>query len=80
MTSTRTRFLGSITAPRDAPGIDLGIDLGRWIQLIARHPNLVACPSREGINPFTKGPLTYRAHPGDAHVVVKGEWSPEIES
>ena len=69
MTATGTRFLGSITAPRDTPGIDLG----RWIQLIARHQNLVACPSREGINPFTKGPFTYRAHPGDAHVVVNGE-------
>jgi hypothetical protein len=59
-------FLGSITA---APGIDLG----RWLQLIESHPKLAAFPSREGINPFTKGPYTYRAHPGDAHVVVNGE-------
>ena len=62
-------FLGSITAAPDAPGIDLG----RWVQLIASHPNLATFPSRDGINPFTKGPFTYRAHPGDAQVLVNGE-------
>src|SRR4029077_21220626 len=61
-------FVGSITAAPDAPGIDLE----RWKLLIAMHPNLAPVPSREGVNPFTKGTHTYRAHPGNAHVVVAG--------
>ena len=55
-------FLGSIGS----------VDLDRWTQLIATHPNLAPVPAREGVNPFTRAPFTYRAHPGDAHVVVAG--------
>jgi len=61
-------FLGAITAAADPPGIDLG----RWTELIGKHPHLVAFPAREGVNPFTRGAYTYRAHPGDAHVVIDG--------
>ena len=56
-------FLGSIG----------DIDLNRWTQVIARHPHLAPVPAREGMNPFTRAPFTYRAHPGDAQVVVAGE-------
>jgi hypothetical protein len=55
-------FLGSVTA----------VDLDRWTQLIARHPNLAPVPAREGLNPFTGAPFMYRADPGDANVVVAG--------
>ena len=55
-------FIGSI----------VGVDLDRWTKLIASHPHLAPIPSREGVNPFTTAPFTYRAPPGDAHVVVAG--------
>ena len=61
-------FLGSITSPPDPPGIDLR----QWTDLIATHPSLVRFPDREGVNPFTRTPTIYRAHPGNAHVVVDG--------
>ena len=58
-------FVGSITS---APGIDLE----RWVELIEAHPNLVRFPAQEGLNPFTKAPMIYRAHPGDARVIAGG--------
>ena len=62
------RILGSIASPPDPPGIDLG----QWTDIIAVHPSLVRFADREGVNPFTKGPMIYRAHPGSAHVMVDG--------
>jgi hypothetical protein len=62
-------FLGAIIATPDPPGVDLE----RWKQVIAGHPNLAPVSPRVGINPFTKGPFTYRPHPGTAWVVVDGE-------
>jgi hypothetical protein len=55
-------FLGSITVA----------DPDRWTQLLATHPQLTPVPAREGVNPFTEAPFVYRAHPGDANVVVAG--------
>jgi len=48
------------------------IDLQKWTDLIAKHPSLVRFADREGVNPFTKAPMIFRAHPGNAHVVVDG--------
>jgi hypothetical protein len=62
-------FLGSIKAQADPPGIDLE----RWRAVIASHRNLAAVEPVVGVNPFTKGPFTYRPHPGDAPVVVGGK-------
>ena len=62
-------FLGDIVATPDPPGVDLE----RWKQVIAEHPNLAAVPPRIGINPFTRGPHTYYPHPGTAWVRVEGE-------
>jgi hypothetical protein len=56
-------FVGSITA----------VDMDRWAQLIARHSQLAPVLAREGVDPFTRAPFTYRAHPGDARVVVAGK-------
>jgi hypothetical protein len=56
-------FLGSITA----------VNLDRWTQLIARYSRLTPFPAREGVDPFTRDRLIYRAHPGDAHAVVAGK-------
>ena len=62
------RFLGFITASPDPPGIDLA----RWIALVAEHPQLLAPPDRIGKNPFTRKAMVYRAHPSSAHVVIDG--------
>jgi hypothetical protein len=44
-----------------------------WVRLVETHPNLSRVPPREGINPFTRQPMTFNGHPGDAHVVVAGQ-------
>ena len=62
-------FLGSITAPPDPPGVDLD----RWTGVIATHPNLELVAPKAGINPFTKGPFTFRPHPGTAWVMISGK-------
>jgi len=61
-------WLGSIASLPDPPGIDLR----QWTELISTHPSLVPFADREGLNPFTKAPMIYRAHPGSARVVVGG--------
>jgi hypothetical protein len=66
--SADVRILGSIRSLPDAPGIDRG----RWIELIASHPNLLRFKDREGINPFTRAPMIYRAGPDSGHVIVDG--------
>ena len=48
------------------------MDLQRWLDVIARHPNLASVPRREGLNPFTKEPYFYRAPPEDARVILDG--------
>jgi len=52
-------FLGDIVASPDPPGVDLE----RWKQVIAGHPNLAPAAPVVGINPFTREPLTYHPHP-----------------
>jgi len=68
MTGRLMNWLGGIASPPGAPAIDLQ----KWTDLIAKHPSLVRFADREGVNPFTKGPMIFRAHPGNAHVVVDG--------
>jgi hypothetical protein len=60
-----------------------GIALEEWTQVIAAHPNLERVPSVEGVNPFTRAPMTFKGHPGDANVKIDGkivgemEWAPD---
>ena len=61
-------WLGTITSPPDPPGIDQQ----KWFDLITAHPSLVRSPDREGLNPFTKAPMIYRADPNCARVIVEG--------
>jgi len=64
-------------------GDPAGIDLDEWIKIIAAHPNLERLPSVEGINPFTRAPMTFKGHPGEANVIIDGkivgtlEWAPD---
>jgi hypothetical protein len=44
-------FLGDIIATPDPPGVDLE----RWKQVIAGHPNLTLAAPVVGINPSRKG-------------------------
>ena len=60
---------GSITAEPDPPGIDLD----EWTHLTATHPNLRRIDPKQGVNPFTRTPLTYDAHPGTARVICCGD-------
>ena len=62
------RFLGSIASPPDPPGIDRE----QWIDLIVAHPNVVRFKDREGINPFTRAPMIFRAHTDSARVIIDG--------
>jgi hypothetical protein len=61
-------FIGVIAAASDPPGIDQQ----RWIETIADHPALAPFAARRGINPSTKQPMDYAAHPVAARVVVQG--------
>jgi hypothetical protein len=61
-------FIGVISAASDPPGVDQQ----RWIDTISRHPALVSLAPRRGINPFTKQPMDYLAHPASARVLVGG--------
>ena len=61
-------FIGRILSESDPPGISRQ----RWIDLIHEHPNLAPVPPREGINPFTKEPMTFRPPRDFARVVVDG--------
>jgi len=64
-------------------GDPAGIDLDKWTSIIAAHPNLGSIAPVEGINPFTRAPMTFKGHPGDANVVIDGkivghmEWAPD---
>jgi hypothetical protein len=57
-------FLGDIVASPDPPGVDLE----RWKQVIAEHPNLAPAAPVVGINPFTREP-----EDGTNQIVVWGE-------
>jgi hypothetical protein len=71
--------IGIISVPADPAGIALQ----EWTKVIAAHPNLDRVPSVEGVNPFTRAPMTFKGHPGDANVVIEGkivglmEWAPD---
>jgi hypothetical protein len=67
--STRMKYLGSIEVRSDA----LGVNFERWVRLIAEHPHLKCVEPREGTNPFTRAPLTFRTHPGTARVLSEGK-------
>jgi hypothetical protein len=43
-----------------------------WISLIDDHPQLCRAPDKVGINPFTRAPLTFKAHPDYARVLKNG--------
>ena len=61
-------FIGCIVAT-DSSG---NIGLARWAEVVGEHPNLVQPEPRQGINPFTKEPMTIRAKAGHADVVIDG--------
>ena len=52
------------------PGDDLTTNEPEWILLIGAHRQLSRVPDREGINPFTKEPMHYKARPDTARVLV----------
>jgi hypothetical protein len=60
------RLLGTIE-----PGADLATGKPEWIRLIDAHPQLSPVPAREGINPFTRKPLLFKARPDTARVLVE---------
>lgn len=41
-----------------------------WIRVVAAHAQLLPFPSRMGINPFTKGPMEFKAKPDTAKVLT----------
>jgi hypothetical protein len=43
-----------------------------WLTLIGVHPSLARIPPRQGVDPFTREPMQYRAAPDAAHVLVEG--------
>jgi len=61
-------FIGVIATASDPPGVDQQ----RWIDSISKHPALAPVAPRSGINPFTKQPQLYAAHPAAARVIVHG--------
>jgi hypothetical protein len=61
-------YLGRITTQSEPPTVDLQ----RWIELIAWHPNLAPVKPVTGVNPFTKKPREYQSHPGAARVILDG--------
>lgn len=62
-------FMGEILGKSGSPGIDRRHRIG----LIREHPDLAPPRPREGINPFTKGPITFQPRPNVAQVIVGGE-------
>jgi hypothetical protein len=62
-------FLGEISSEPGRPKISKE----RWIEVIVGHANLVPVTTRQGINPFTREPITIKPPPGAARVVVDGE-------
>ena len=51
-------------------GSDVTMCQSEWIRLIGAHPELSPVPDREGINPFSKQPMLYKARPDTARVLV----------
>ena len=51
-----------------------GASAGRneWLTLVGTHPSLAPVPPRQGINPFTKESMQYKAAPDTARVLVEG--------
>lgn len=43
-----------------------------WIALIGVHSALALYEPKQGINPFTKAPISFKPHPDTARVVVDG--------
>jgi hypothetical protein len=61
-------FLGTIE-----PGVDSAVGKPEWIRLIEEHPQLALSPAREGINPFTRGPMLFKPKPDAARVMAGPE-------
>jgi len=59
-------FVGTI---EPAPGAVTG--KGEWIALIGAHSALALREPTQGINPFTKAPMTFKPHPDHAGVFVE---------
>ena len=43
-----------------------------WIALIGVHSALALREPKQGVNPFTKAPMSFKPHPDAARVVVDG--------
>jgi hypothetical protein len=52
----------------------VGTSAGRseWLNLVGAHPSLAPFTPRQGINPFTKEPMQYKAAADTARVLVEG--------
>ena len=61
-------YLGRIVTKCNPPSVDLQ----RWLEVIAHHPNLSPLPPREGQNPFTKQPYLYPAPAENAQLTLNG--------
>jgi len=62
-------FAGIIESPPDPPGLDKS----QWLDLIASRDDLLAAEPHQGINPFTREPMTLPPHPDYARLVVNGQ-------
>jgi hypothetical protein len=58
-------FLGAIE-----PGIDGTAGKPEWVELIESHPQLSHAPDKQGINPFTRRPMLFKAAPDCARVLA----------
>jgi hypothetical protein len=54
------------------PTSDSSAGNSEWIALIGTHPSLAPIPPHQGINPFTKGQMQYKARPDSAQILVNG--------
>jgi hypothetical protein len=61
-------YLGQIATSHDPPALTLQ----RWLEVIARHPNLALEPPSQGLNPFTKQPYLFQPPRGNACVILDG--------
>ena len=61
------KLLGAIE-----PGIVGTAGKPQWIWLIESHPQLSHVPDKQGVNPFTRRPMLYKAAPDCARVLAGG--------
>jgi hypothetical protein len=53
------------------PGIGVATGKPEWLRLIDTHPQLSSVPDQPGINPFTRAPVSFKARPDSARVLLE---------